>query len=207
MYKSTSASDVVTIFQLRNLINRKNIGKKPSKDVNAYEDFFHLLVESHVLAAAMEFLGMESIDDKPADILPSTLWLLSQEERKSILTSVCEAMVDEFVDLSTIDVSDTETGDKEQDQHVLGSNTSNQPAEKKKRDKEEDKVLAYATELLLFDLLYKELVDAVREGDGIRVLRWWRFILLIFKATGRKNYCIESFILLAQSSALKLDCS
>ena len=49
-----------------------------------------------------------------------------------------------------------------------------------------------------FGLLYKELVDAVREGDGLRVLRWWRFMLLIFKSTGRKNYCIEAFILLAQ---------
>ena len=77
MYKSTSASDVGTIFQLRNLINRKNnIGNKPSKDINAFEDFFHLIVESHVLATAMEFLGMESIDDKPAaDIFPCTYCL------------------------------------------------------------------------------------------------------------------------------------
>ena len=81
LYKSTSASDVGTIFQLRNLINRKNIGNKPSKDVNAFEDFFHLLVESHVLSAAMGFLGMESIDDEPAgDIFPPTVWMLSQEE-------------------------------------------------------------------------------------------------------------------------------
>ena len=90
-----------------------SIGKiLASKDVNAYENFFHL-VESHVLAAAMEFLGMENIDNKPADdIFPSTLWLLHQEERRSIVISVCEATVDEIVDLSTIDVSDTETGMK-----------------------------------------------------------------------------------------------
>ena len=40
MHKATSAKDVGTIFQLRNVINRKNIGKKPKKDVNAHEDFF-----------------------------------------------------------------------------------------------------------------------------------------------------------------------
>jgi L1 cell adhesion molecule like protein len=49
-----------------------------------------------------------------------------------------------------------------------------------------------------FGLLYAELVDAVREGDGLRVLRWWRFVLLNFKATSRRNYSIEAFILLAQ---------
>ena len=58
-------------------MNRKNIGNKPKKDVNAHEDFFHLLVESHVLAAAMEFLGMENIDDvPPLDIFPPTVWML-----------------------------------------------------------------------------------------------------------------------------------
>ena len=209
MYKSTSASDVGTIFQLCNLINRKNIGNKPSKDVNAFEDFFHLIVESHVLAAAMEFLGMESIDDKPAaDIFPPTVWMLSQEERRAILTSVCEAIVDEFVDISTIEVFDTDAKQagsqqvqsEQDDQDGVGSNINGKAATctKRKHDKQEDKVLAYAKELLSFGLLYNELVDAVREGDGVRVLRWWRFMLLIFKATGRKNYCTEAFILLAQ---------
>ena len=31
-----------------------------------------------------------------------------------------------------------------------------------------------------------EFVDAVREGDGKRILRCWRYFLLLFKATGRR---------------------
>ena len=59
-------------------------------------------MESHVLAAAMEFLGMENIDDvPPLDIFPPTVWMLSQQERRDILMSVCEAMVEEFVDITT----------------------------------------------------------------------------------------------------------
>ena len=74
-----------TIFQLRNSINQKNIGNKPENDVNAHEDFFQQVVESHVLAAAMEFLGMEDIEDDPhAEIFPPTLWML---ERKSAIQS------------------------------------------------------------------------------------------------------------------------
>ena len=177
LYKSTSASDIGTIFQLRNLINRKNIGNKPKNDVNAHEDFFHLLVESHVLAAAIEFLGMENIDDvPPVDIFPPTAWMLSQEERRDMLMSVCEAMVEEFVDIRTFEA---------------------------KQDKQQpDKVQAYAKEVLSFGLLYKELVDAVRQGDGLRVLRWWKFMLLIFKATDRRNYSIEAFIIQAQYNYL-----
>lgn len=160
-------------------------------------------MESHILAAAMEFLGMESIDDKPAaDIFPPCVRMLSQDERRKILTSVCEAIVDEFVDISTIDLTDTNAVNQQVqveqvDEDEVSCDTHNIHG-RQKNDKQEDKVLAYAKELLSFGLLYKELVDAVREGDGARVLRWWRFMLLIYKATGRKNYCIEAFIMLAQ---------
>lgn len=166
-----------TIVQLRNAINRKNVGKKPKKDVNAHEDFFQQVVESHVLAAAMEFLGMEDIEDSPnAEIFPPTLWMLEKEERYVILLSVCGNIVDEFTDIRTFETSPDGNDNKEK----------------------QDKVLAYAKEVMSFGLLYTELVDAVHEGDGLRVLRWWRFMLPIFKATSQKNYSIEAFILLAQ---------
>ena len=37
--------------------------------------------------------------------------------------------------------------------------------------------------------------DVVRKGD---VLLLWEFMLLIFKATGRKNYALEALTLLSQ---------
>ena len=164
------------MLQLRNVVNRKNIGKSPKKDVNVHEDFFQQVLESHVLAAAMEYLGMESVEDEPnEEILPPTLWILESEERYKILLSVCSAIVDDFTDIRTFEVAQEES-----------------------KAKEHDRVLAYAKEVMTLGLLYTELVDAVHEGDGLRVLRWWRFMLLIFKSTGRKNYSIEAFIILAQ---------
>lgn len=43
-----------------------------------------------------------------------------------------------------------------------------------------------------------EFIDAIREGDDDRIIRCWRFFLPLFKSTQRKNYAVESFILLAQ---------
>ena len=43
-----------------------------------------------------------------------------------------------------------------------------------------------------------ELIDGVKEGDGERVLRWWKYGMLLFKITGHKNYSIEALTLLAQ---------
>lgn len=65
-------------------------------------------------------------------------------------------------------------------------------------EKGQDCVLAYAKELLTLGLLLLEYNDAVREGDGFRILRCWRFLLLVFKATGRRKYSIQAATLLFQ---------
>ncbi len=67
-----------------------------------------------------------------------------------------------------------------------------------KKDADNDHVLAYACDVLSLGLLYMEFSDAIREGDGTRILRCWRYLMLVFKSSGRKNYSIEAFSLLAQ---------
>ena len=67
-----------------------------------------------------------------------------------------------------------------------------------KKHKEPDTVYAYASELLSLGLLYFEFKDAVKEGDGDRLFRVWKHLLLLFKASNKKNYAVEAFTLLAQ---------
>ena len=43
-----------------------------------------------------------------------------------------------------------------------------------------------------------EYTDAISEGDGLRVLRCWRYLLPIFKSSRRTNYSIEVFNFLYQ---------
>ena len=57
-----------------------------------------------------------------------------------------------------------------------------------------DCVMEYAKETLSLGLLLLEFNDAIREGDGCRVLRCWKFLFLFFRAAGHKNYCITQFI-------------
>ncbi len=58
MYKATSNNDHGT---LRNLINHRNVVKDSSKGVTACEDFFLIVVEAHILVAAMQVFGMSSL--------------------------------------------------------------------------------------------------------------------------------------------------
>ncbi len=43
-----------------------------------------------------------------------------------------------------------------------------------------------------------EFVDAIKEGDGERVIRCWKFLLIIFHNSNRKNYAKEAILLLHQ---------
>lgn len=58
--------------------------------------------------------------------------------------------------------------------------------------KPQDRVFLYATEVVTLGLLWMNFHDATREGDGDRLIRVWKFLLLVFKAARRKNYSIEA---------------
>ncbi len=55
-----------------------------------------------------------------------------------------------------------------------------------------DGVFVYACDVLSLGLLWMGFHDAIREGDGDRVMMYWKLLLPIFKASGRRNYSIEA---------------
>ena len=60
----------------------------------------------------------------------------------------------------------------------------------------------YAREVLSLCLLWHGYHDAISEGHGDRVLRYWRFLFLVFKNVGQKNYSLEALNLLVQDQYL-----
>ena len=65
-----------------------------------------------------------------------------------------------------------------------------------------DFVQAYATDFLTIGLLWHGFHDAIREGDGNRLLTYWKFLTFVFKQEGHRNYAKEGFNLTAQSLLL-----
>ena len=61
-----------------------------------------------------------------------------------------------------------------------------------------DHKFEYTREVITLGLLYFEFSNSIREGDGNRILRCWRYFLLLFKAARREKYSVEAFILLVQ---------
>lgn len=65
-----------------------------------------------------------------------------------------------------------------------------------------DKVHLYALQVLNLALLWHRFNDSIREGDGDRIMTYYKFILNVFKAGRCSNYCKEVVILLTQFHCL-----
>jgi len=55
-----------SLSSLKALLNRRNVPKKPSSNMNESEDFLDVVTGGHVLESFMTFAGMESIDSSPS---------------------------------------------------------------------------------------------------------------------------------------------
>ena len=137
-----AASDHGSLYQLRNILGRTNVGKDPTKDFNACNDFFQAVIQGHIIAA---FHGLDI-----GNFNPSTYWMKQDEERKLILMKFSSQIVDKFVDFSF--------------------NRHNKCTSK-------DLVKEYAIQVLSVGCFYLEFSDSIKEKDGERILRCWRYFL------------------------------
>ena len=161
-YSTVSSGDHGTIYQLRNKLNRSNVASNPTSDFNACDDFFVIVIKSHIITAALEV-----IEDIPN---LDTMWMQTPDKRESALCLVAEQIADKFINFNF--------------------HQSNSPCE--------DQVFQYATEILSLGCFYLEFSDAIREGDGKRILRCWKYLLPVFKFSNRTNYSNEVLNMLVQ---------
>ena len=70
---------------------------------NSCSDFLDLVTTCHILAAAMEYLKMHSIDDTPSDSIvanASSVWTEPKDQRKHTLNLICGTIVDKYIPFS-----------------------------------------------------------------------------------------------------------
>ena len=60
----------------------------------------------------------------------------------------------------------------------------------------------YGLDVLNLGLMWLGFHDAVREGDGDRIVRYWRFLLPVFHHSKRRNHSLEALNLLVQMITL-----
>ena len=68
------------MYQSRDLINRRNVVIDAKRDMNACEDFFELITNAHILAAAMQKFDINALTDPLSSELFPSKQELSQKE-------------------------------------------------------------------------------------------------------------------------------
>lgn len=82
------------------MIGCRNVSSYPMQKFNECEDFFKLIVSTHVLVATMNCFKMTSLDSVPTipDFdQPDQLWMETAEKRQDVLHSICAEVVDKFI--------------------------------------------------------------------------------------------------------------
>ena len=78
--------DLATFYQMRIFINRRNVVNDPTKNVAACEEFFLLVVEAHILSAAMQVFDMSTLDSIPSntELFPKEATDLNSVQRRNV---------------------------------------------------------------------------------------------------------------------------
>ena len=98
MYSSKSSSDKGTLKQLQHLIHRTNVSNAVKNDFPAVQRFLSVVLEAHLVTAAMEFFGMTSPNGLPSrNMFPPNYMELPVGDRRAYFDKVMQKFIDQFV--------------------------------------------------------------------------------------------------------------
>ena len=55
---------------------------------------------------------------------------------------------------------------------------------------------SYGKQVITLGLLRMNYYDGIKLGDGIRIMRIWKYLMLVFRQTNHRNYAKEAALLL-----------
>ncbi len=183
-YLPASANEGGTLFQLRNVLNRRNVVSKVSKNYHATGAFIDLVLEAHIIVAIMQHLEMDDVNQTPS-MFPRRLHLVDRAGRKRFLKNLIGTVIDSFIFGPMVQslqrVADPEANAGE-DCH--------------------DRVLNYAANFMKFGLIRAVTVLTTASGDGNRAMWNWKYSLIIYQQGHKTKYRLEAFLLQAAVKAL-----
>lgn len=165
LYSQASSRDKCTLYSDRNLIKRRNVKAKVDSAVKPAHSFFDLCLKARVVAAALEIMNLESLDDTSEAVPKADA---SKVAKKRYLEELAGQIVNDYVVNTARNL--------ELVNRIVGEQSQNQSAESEDSNQCDD-MLSYQKALMEYALLLLNFKDAISEGDGDRILRCWKFFL------------------------------
>ena len=192
------------MFQLRNVLNCSSIGSDPSKNMKSHEDSFLLILYAHIIVAANNCIkhsqshavvSRQIISKWVRFALPTELSMISSHDDE---IPVLEPSQD---GLSTgVPPSDIEMSSDSEDE--VESETEMETDPEGSSGQGSGTVNSYAVDILSLGLLWHGFKDATKEGDGERIILYYKFLLPILRSLKCRNYCIKALHLSTQTVLL-----
>lgn len=173
------------------------------------------------LASALEHFGLTDLSDMPEIFFPADIVSGSREDQRKWLQDKTAELIDKHVMLEGIfnkaDVLPKAQFQCRQDncEKVYISTEAREVHEKKKhnlvlstpsspprtRGERKDCVKDHSEARLGFSFVILNMMDAVKEGDGERLMRMYQVALLFYKAYGHTQYAYSTLLLTLQLNA------
>jgi L1 cell adhesion molecule like protein len=139
--------------------------------MNATEDFFDAVGVGHMVAAALQFYEMKDVSDQPKDATLKNAITLPRARKWEVLSASIRPLLEKYVVTSLSCPHHSQHFDP---------------------DTSDDGIYEYACCVLSLALFMFEFKDAIKEGDGERVHRVWKYLLLLYRESGRTKYALEA---------------
>jgi len=191
LYSQASSRDKCTLYSDQNLINRRNVKARVDSAVKPAHSFFDLCLKARVVAAALEIMKLNSMDDTCGDVPQADA---SKASKKKYLEDLAGQVVAEYV----LNIGQN----KQLANRIMGEQGQTQ-GEELEDSSECDDMMAYQKALMEYGLLLMNFKDAISEVDGDRILRCWKFFLLHLSNDKRSvKYALEALYMMFQVNSL-----
>jgi serine palmitoyltransferase len=227
LFKTTSSGDVGTMCSNMNAVNQVNAKTKNVLDnFNYCKSFVKLESAAFITAATMQHFNMMELTDKAETFVPPAVLSDDKWKRRLWLHQKVKAILQEYVmneqeqyyervqqlvsEMNTTACSVCGKQYKykkakinhEKKVHLIEQIDEQPVASNDPKEKVVDDRFNYACTRLSLGMLLFNFDDAVKEGDGERVMRCWKFMMLIFKAYHHTKYSFAALQLQISIKAL-----
>jgi len=160
--------------------------------------------------------GMSSLEDMPSDAYFSDFASKCKEERKQLFVKKIREVIEKHLNFITLEFPSTvtsaqtnagctTTSQANESCHIIYT-TSSQAITLRHATSQANtlmhslnnlSVLSYANEVFSLGLSLMEYIDSIKEGDRDRILRCWRYMLLLLSVFNKTKLSFEAYNLLA----------
>ena len=171
-YKTQSVREKGTLYHLREFFDRRGVKASAKDAVNDNREFLHFVTHGFVVLAFMHVLGIDNLEGIPCDC-PSESD--STEAKQDYLHALAKEVVDSLVFPCGVMPSHSRYDEETFPDHKMN----------------------YICALMREGLLDMARLDAVKESDGERILRHWRYDFIHFERYNHYNYRLLTFRFIA----------